>query len=47
MRIRAKMTYASDSEDMLNRFLADFRPEDIIAITQHAEQVIVFYRSPE
>lgn len=46
MRIKAKMTFAGDSEEMLNRFLEDFPAENIMAITQHGDQVIIFYRAP-
>jgi len=40
------MTFAGDSDEMLNRFLEDFKAEDIMAITQHGDQIILFYRVP-
>lgn len=46
MRLKAKITYSGDSEDMLNNFLADIKLEDIHTITQHGDQVIVFYKVP-
>ena len=46
MRLKVKITYSGDSEDMLNNFLADFKLEDIYTITQHGDQVIVFYKVP-
>ena len=46
MRIKSKMSFSGDSEEMLNRFLEDFRAEDVLAITQHGDQVIVFYKVP-
>jgi len=47
MRIRAKMSFSGDSEEMLNRFLEDFKIEDVVAITQHGDQIIVFYKTPQ